>query len=55
MKEIKAENKTNEWLTSKEAMKALKISACDLKHKRESGLLKFTKKGNAYYYRIETA
>mgnify|MGYP003664495588 CR=1 FL=1 len=38
------------YLTSKEIRKELKISACELMHMRESGKLKFVKKGNAYLY-----
>lgn len=41
------------WLTSKEAMKALKVSGCDLMHRRERGELQYRKQGNAYYYAIE--
>ncbi len=41
------------WLSSKETMRALKISGCDLMHKRERGELKYRKQGNAYYYLIE--
>lgn len=41
------------WLSSKEAMRALKISGCDLMHKRERGELKYRKQGNAFYYAIE--
>lgn len=38
------------YLSSKETMKVLKISSCDLMHLRTSGKLKFIKKGNAYFY-----
>ncbi len=41
------------WLSSKEAMKHLKISACELMHRRERGLLKFEKRGRAYFYYFE--
>lgn len=41
------------WLTSKETQKALKISGCELMHRRESGELKFKKVGNAYFYLID--
>jgi len=37
-------------LTSKKAMKKLKISSCDLMHLREEGKLRAVKKGNAYLY-----
>lgn len=57
MKDIDSSNatKTNEnWLSSKDAMKALKISACELMHKREAGKLEFKKKGNAFFYKIKS-
>lgn len=38
------------YLSSKETMKKLKVSSCDLMHLRVSGKLKFIKKGNAYFY-----
>lgn len=40
----------NKYLSSKETMKELKVSSCDLMHLRVSGKLKFIKKGNAYFY-----
>jgi Zn-finger protein len=42
-----------QWLTSKEAKKRLKISDCELMHRRESGKLIFKKVGRAFYYFIE--
>lgn len=44
------QNPKGVWLSSKEAMKHLKISACELMHRRERGLLKFEKRGRAYFY-----
>ncbi len=41
------------WVRSKEAMKLLKISSCDLCHLREQGKIEFKKQGNAYMYRID--
>lgn len=38
------------YLSSKETMKELKVSSCDLMHLRVSGKLKYIKKGNAYFY-----
>jgi len=38
------------YLSSKEMMKELKVSSCDLMHLREGGKLKFVKKGNAFFY-----
>ena len=43
----------DERLTSKEVMKKLKISACDLMHLREEGKLRAEKKGNAYMYSLK--
>ncbi|WP_405597227.1 MULTISPECIES: hypothetical protein [unclassified Pseudoalteromonas] len=44
----------DKWLSSKEAMKHLKISACTLMHRRVRGDLKFEKRGRAYFYYVET-
>jgi len=41
------------WLTSKQTQKHLKISGCELMHKRERGELKFEKRGRAYFYYFE--
>ena len=40
------------FLSSKEIMKKLKISSCKLMHLRTEGKLKYTKKGNSYFYKI---
>lgn len=40
------------WLSSTETSKHLKISACELMHKRERGELKFKKVGNAFFYQL---
>lgn len=40
------------WLSSKEAMKHLKITACELMHRRESRELKFEKRGRAHFYYV---
>jgi len=42
-----------EWFSSKETMKLLKISDCELMHRRERGELKFEKRGRAYFYYFE--
>ncbi len=42
--------KGEEWLTSVEVRKVLKISTCDLAHLREEGNIRAEKRGNAYYY-----
>ena len=39
-----------EYLSSKEAKKFLKISDCELSHYRVQGKLKFIKKRNAFLY-----
>jgi hypothetical protein len=41
---------TADWLTSKQTCHLLKTSSCELMHLRESGHLRFTKKGNAFLY-----
>lgn len=41
------------FISSKETKKKLKISSCDLMHLRLEGNLNFIKKGNAYFYSIE--
>ncbi len=40
------------WLTSKEAKKALRVSDCHLMHLRLAGKLQFRKKGNRFFYLI---
>ena len=40
-------------LSSKETKKALKLTDCQLMHKRERGELKFEKRGRAFFYWIE--
>lgn len=45
---------SNQFLTSKEAKAMLKVQDCDLAHIRNSGKLKFTKKGNSYLYLKES-
>jgi hypothetical protein len=43
-------NQKEKWLSSKEALKYLKITDCELMHRRERGELKFEKRGRAYFY-----
>ncbi|QHI36737.1 hypothetical protein IMCC3317_21070 [Kordia antarctica] len=43
-------DKKDEFLSSKETMKKLKISSCELMHLRVEGKINFVKKGNAYFY-----
>ncbi|MCQ8878840.1 hypothetical protein NQT69_12580 [Pseudoalteromonas shioyasakiensis] len=47
------QDQKGKWLSSKEAIKHLKISGCELMHRRERGELKFEKRGRAYFYYIE--
>lgn len=42
------------YLSSKEAKAVLRVQDCDLTHIRNSGKLKFTKRGNAFLYSIES-
>ncbi|WP_286888026.1 hypothetical protein [Pseudoalteromonas sp. ESRF-bin5] len=44
------QDQKRKWLSSKEAMKHLKITDCELMHSRERGELKFEKRGRAYFY-----
>ena len=48
------EEPKSRWVRSAEARKALKLSTCDLAHKRESGEIKSKKVGNAYWYELPT-
>jgi hypothetical protein len=41
------------WLRSDEVRSILKLSTCELAHKREAGELTFIKQGNAYLYRLD--
>lgn len=43
------------WVRTKDAMKLLKVSSCDLCHLREQGKIEFKKQGNAYFYRVTRA
>lgn len=48
-------NKENKnWLSSAEALKAVKIKTCDLMHFRTQGKLEFEKRGNAFFYSKES-
>lgn len=42
------------WLSSTEVSQALKISSCELSHLRQTGSLRFSRLGNAYFYDIES-
>ncbi len=39
-----------EWLSSIEARKFLRVSDCDLMHMRTAGQIEFKKTGNAFLY-----
>ncbi|QDS88686.1 hypothetical protein EC9_28780 [Rosistilla ulvae] len=41
------------WLRSAEVRKRLKLTTCALAHLRDSGKIRFKKKGNAYLYRVD--
>lgn len=41
------------WQNSKETMAELKVSSCTLAHIRIEGKIKFTKKGNAFFYDVQ--
>lgn len=43
---------TENWLSSKEAKKVLKVSDCHLMHMRLAGKLQFRKEGNRFFYLI---
>lgn len=43
-------NKSDDWLTSKQAEQALRVDSCKLMHLRLEGRLHFQKKGNAFLY-----
>ena len=43
-------SKDDKYLNSKEMIKKLKISSCELMHLRTKGKLNYIKKGNAYLY-----
>ena len=47
------QDKKGKWLSSKEAIKHLKITDCELMHRRERGEFMFEKRGRAYFYYIE--
>ncbi|MFT6528595.1 MAG: hypothetical protein ACJAZB_000227 [Psychrosphaera sp.] len=40
------------WLSSTEIKKILRITGCELMHRRVKGELEFKKVGNAYFYLI---
>jgi hypothetical protein len=48
---MEVQTNKDEWLKSKDAMKALRISSCDLMHLRVEGKLNFKKEGNHFLYR----
>lgn len=48
------QDQKGKWLSSKEAMAHLKITGCELMHRRGHGELKFEKRDRAYFYFIES-
>ncbi len=43
------QDQKRKWLSSKEAMKHLKVSCCELMHRRERDELKFEKRGRLIF------
>ena len=43
-------SKEQNWLGSREAKQVLRVSDCELAHRRQAGKLRFMKKGNAFLY-----
>lgn len=41
------------WLPSRQARQLGHLSACELMHLRDSGKLRFEKRGNAFFYHLE--
>jgi hypothetical protein len=46
------EEQQSKWVRSAEARKALRLSTCDLAHKRQAGEIESKKVGNAYLYKL---
>ncbi|MGO2012724.1 hypothetical protein [Pseudoalteromonas sp.] len=46
------QDQKGKWLSSEEAMAYLKITGCELMHRRERGELKFEKRERTYFYYI---
>ena len=38
------------YMSTKEVKSTLRVQDCDVMHLREAGKMKFTKKGNAFWY-----
>jgi hypothetical protein len=43
---------SKKYFNSKETIKELKISSCDLMHIRTKEEIEYIKKGNAYFYNV---
>jgi hypothetical protein len=41
------------WLKSEEVRRRFRLSTCELMHLRESGKIRFEKRGNAFFYRVQ--
>ena len=41
---------SEQWLRSKEAMKLIRATSCELAHLRQDGKIQFKKEGNAFLY-----
>lgn len=44
---------SKDWYSSKEAKKILRITDCELMHRRIKGELIFKKVGRAYFYKLD--
>ncbi len=42
-----------QWLKSKDAIKALKVTSCDLMHLRIAGKIEYKKSGNSFLYSLK--
>ncbi|MGZ9899859.1 hypothetical protein [Shewanella gaetbuli] len=50
---IKPKN-SDEYFNSKDTMKMLKVTSCELMHLRVTNKIQFYKRGNAYFYQVNS-
>lgn len=43
-----------EYFSSKDTMKKLKVTSCELMHLRVANKIQFLKRGNAYFYQVSS-
>jgi len=43
-----------EYFSSKDTMKKLKVTSCELMHLRVAKKIQFVKRGNAYFYQVNS-